>query len=180
MRNLVRSLPPPNRETMEALFSHLRRYVFILHACIYIFFINITACLSISFVQGYSTWWWEQDDCAERGYRFRPNVTQTGGGDGKHRHLHGLPEPDRRILTQWIWVDLPHVIDMNLHWIQNPLKCWRWPQSSERDSMWQICEGKTPNGTFCSRLWIEMLQKSRTVASMINILISLKRFTWAV
>ncbi|XP_026133056.1 rho GTPase-activating protein 27-like [Carassius auratus] len=27
MRNLVRSLPPPNRDTMEALFSHLRRVI---------------------------------------------------------------------------------------------------------------------------------------------------------
>lgn len=39
MRNVVRSLPAPNRDTMEALFSHLRKYVVILlHACIYIFF----------------------------------------------------------------------------------------------------------------------------------------------
>lgn len=38
MRNLVQSLPPPNRDTMEALFSHLRKYVFILHACIDIFY----------------------------------------------------------------------------------------------------------------------------------------------
>jgi len=41
--------------------------------------------------------------------------------------------------------------------------------------MYQFCEEKPLTGTLCRRLLIDMLQKSRKVASMIHLLISLKR-----